>query len=532
MPIHTHRLIDPTASELLATLEEALAQARDRAAEWGRVGFLGQPIQPGPGEWQKLLADVARRPEGCRYWWCLWPEMPQPLTILGVAWWTDHVRRTHLYVEAAGSHGSSSFAEYSDAREGTSSHRERLLFEHPLELLHPDLVWLVSERTRKRRVLCGCGLFGTLDELAWMGDCCGPCHDRRQEGEPPLPLQAARRLAAHVTHLAPTPDGSVVVARLAAAPPEQPDDEPTPFLLACWRSPLTPGAPPAWESQGPLDVQGLCCSLEWIIVFGRFTMEVRSLANGRVLQSLPLPEDWGGERHTLLIGPDHNLLAEVQLNEIGVYGGSWNYTLHVWPMSTPLRFDRMNWSISSTEESIATTADGRLLLVGREDRIDVRDATTGNAVRSLFVPGAISIREVLVAPDNTVLARVILREQGRAALVRWDRVLNSDPPPRGALRRMLGRLGLPAEHPTHTQIITELGRNPWEGRIALSPTGQLLRGTSSGFQFWDAVALQERGSVRLRGGIRDFAFTAKGEVLIVDDDATLRLWTWREWSEE
>jgi WD40 repeat protein len=35
--------------------------------------------------------------------------------------------------------------------------------------------WLVS---------CACGMTGLPEELAWMGDCCGPCHDRRVDGQP------------------------------------------------------------------------------------------------------------------------------------------------------------------------------------------------------------------------------------------------------------------------------------------------------------------------------------------------------------
>src|SRR5207249_4087090 len=37
---------------------------------------------------------------------------------------------------------------------------------------------------------CACGATGTPGELAWMGPCCGPCHDRRQEEIVPAPPPA------------------------------------------------------------------------------------------------------------------------------------------------------------------------------------------------------------------------------------------------------------------------------------------------------------------------------------------------------
>ena len=41
-------------------------------------------------------------------------------------------------------------------------------------------------------VACRCGFAGTPDSLAWMGDRCGPCSDRAQEGLPELGFPVVR----------------------------------------------------------------------------------------------------------------------------------------------------------------------------------------------------------------------------------------------------------------------------------------------------------------------------------------------------
>src|SRR5207247_1450805 len=54
--------------------------------------------------------------------------------------------------------------------------------------------------------VCDCGVSGPLPAIAWMGERCGPCHDRREEGlagqaETPWPL-VLKRHTSSISHLA------------------------------------------------------------------------------------------------------------------------------------------------------------------------------------------------------------------------------------------------------------------------------------------------------------------------------------------
>jgi WD40 repeat protein len=65
-------------------------------------------------------------------------------------------------------------------------------------------------------VLCACGVWGRPEDVGWMGDCCGPCHDRRAAGEPVAPAVAAWRLENDGGHCGASPDG-VLLFRLDEA---------------------------------------------------------------------------------------------------------------------------------------------------------------------------------------------------------------------------------------------------------------------------------------------------------------------------
>src|SRR5208337_2944637 len=59
----------------------------------------------------------------------------------------------------------------------------------PLALVYPDYVLLKRAAGQRSLIaICGCGVFGAPEQLAWMGSCCGPCHDQREErGHPAKP---------------------------------------------------------------------------------------------------------------------------------------------------------------------------------------------------------------------------------------------------------------------------------------------------------------------------------------------------------
>src|SRR5262249_50176473 len=83
----------------------------------------------------------------------------------------------------------------------------------PLLLACPDRTF---RRTSGERIqvltACGCGEVGMPAPLVWTGDCCGPCHDRRQEGRAEREAPAVLDAGGEVEKVAVAADGSTVAA--------------------------------------------------------------------------------------------------------------------------------------------------------------------------------------------------------------------------------------------------------------------------------------------------------------------------------
>jgi WD40 repeat protein len=79
----------------------------------------------------------------------------------------------------------------------------------PLEQVYPQHIARCDRgHGTELLALCDCGALGTPDELGWMGTCCGPCHDRRAEGEPACaPLTFRFSESASARGLVFSPDG-------------------------------------------------------------------------------------------------------------------------------------------------------------------------------------------------------------------------------------------------------------------------------------------------------------------------------------
>jgi WD40 repeat protein len=59
------------------------------------------------------------------------------------------------------------------------SNREQEENLPPLVALYPEVCgWQSGEKVSRVLCFCECGAWGLPEELAWMGDRCGPCHDR------------------------------------------------------------------------------------------------------------------------------------------------------------------------------------------------------------------------------------------------------------------------------------------------------------------------------------------------------------------
>jgi hypothetical protein len=173
MPDYDRTLIAPNRAALVRALGEAVAAANGRARTQtlaGRrpEGALRAAEADGPAEgWWQWNGGTGRG----RAW--------VPLSLAAVAWWSDRAGRRHVRV--VGRRGKFSRPQLNHLldpeREGWPA----------LALVYPDAGFLAERGGRWSLVaVCACGAFGPPERLAWMGDCCGPCHDRREEGAAPV----------------------------------------------------------------------------------------------------------------------------------------------------------------------------------------------------------------------------------------------------------------------------------------------------------------------------------------------------------
>jgi hypothetical protein len=131
--------------------------------------------------WSPILHAVISRPEGQSLLRPPQYSYSARGCYVAVAWWSDHQGRKHVRVTAG-----------DVAWPGPHRHYSRLDEDERPPLWHicPERVYRVQrgDATPAWLACCACGEAGTPRHLAWMGDCCGPCHDRREEG---APLQVA-----------------------------------------------------------------------------------------------------------------------------------------------------------------------------------------------------------------------------------------------------------------------------------------------------------------------------------------------------
>jgi hypothetical protein len=155
-------LVAPAPDQLVAALLEATAAANRHFTI----------LELDRGHWERFLDELADRREGRRQW----SDTQRGDTArVALAWWTDHVGRRHVRVWG----GSS--------RDGPqpvptpSRHDPR----PPLWHVHPERVFYREQEGQGEwRAVCACGVAGPPEAIAWMGTLCGPCHDRREEGQP------------------------------------------------------------------------------------------------------------------------------------------------------------------------------------------------------------------------------------------------------------------------------------------------------------------------------------------------------------
>jgi hypothetical protein len=207
-------LVDPTP----AALQQALYRAATAADQGGRGRLLRWPPAclaaffahwhtDCEGSWQWNGPENARPPRAkprrragrghCReprtpeaplrrHFYNDWCRKRRRCSVVATVWWSDCIGRRHQRVIGC-------------QRQGVAGPPEDLL--RP-DLLRPALAQIYPAHTfrltrqgqTRALVACACGAFGTAEEVGWMGDCCGPCHDRRELQDRPTPPQ--RRLLA------------------------------------------------------------------------------------------------------------------------------------------------------------------------------------------------------------------------------------------------------------------------------------------------------------------------------------------------
>ncbi len=186
MSTFDRRLIDPEPEQWDAALAEAVTVANARF----RTKTIDWPL-PGLAD---FVLRLMQKPEGMHGWHGgKKPDYWEARSQVVVAWWSDRLRRKHVRI--LGGHGKTLCARMRIQAEGIGATRLS-----PLEQVYPGhTARMPREASPTLLGLCDCGAVGTPESLGWMGDCCGPCHDRRTEGEAPLPAArpspASRRSA-------------------------------------------------------------------------------------------------------------------------------------------------------------------------------------------------------------------------------------------------------------------------------------------------------------------------------------------------
>ena len=150
---------DPTEPELVAALARASAQGTSASVARKR--------------WQTQLDEVADNAEGQMAISSVTDPRGRTSHVL-LAWWSDHSGGKHVRVRGGD-------------KVNLRTHLSRLDHDErpPLWQVYPERIYRVKRGDAEARWLasCACGVTGVPREIAWMGPRCGPCHDRREEGD-------------------------------------------------------------------------------------------------------------------------------------------------------------------------------------------------------------------------------------------------------------------------------------------------------------------------------------------------------------
>jgi hypothetical protein len=468
-------LVDPAESTLVAVLEEA--SGRPSKAPAGGAA----------GHWRALLDEVAENREGRSQLEHFGPRQAE-VRFVAVAWWTDHGGSKHARVCG----GTSSFAD----RHPHHSRMDRDL-RPPLWHVYPERIYRVCRPGEEERWVasCACGATGAPEQLAWMGPCCGPCHDRRQDGE----VRAFDSL---------------------------------PSVLPC------PGPVYALAFSPEGDTLGVSSDSRVVSLFDMRDGEWSLLHAG---SDLPNPEQF----HPLAFSPDGQLVAVSDPQDM---------LIRLWPRS-----GQENLAVYQTAVACGLTfsPDSRLLACCLEDRSLSLYKLTGIGSRQIHRLSG--VRSACFSPDGRTLAlgdtsgNVLLLDPATWTIEHTiplraragARVLYLDYPAGGCLAMIAGNedsdghfapwmlrtWNLTADCEEHFALI------PCLSAVDLSPDGRYLawivhdeQHSPAEVTFWDLLRWREACRVQwdAEETLRDVAFSPDGQTLALGGNGNLiKLVPWR-----
>jgi hypothetical protein len=484
MPEFDRLLLDPTPEALRQALAEAVQTANHRC----RSGLLQLP----PHLMRDAVTTVQRWPEGV-YNRSANDDPGQRSTVGGLAWWTDPLGRKHIRVAGR-------------RREPGSQLWANVFY--PLDgdrpgawLVHPERLYLRTLPGQSRQLIAvcdDCGAAGPPERLGWMGDCCGPCHDRRQEGSAPAPPAVLHGHDAAVRAVGFADRAGRVVSLAgyyrvgpAALGPQQTE---VPFLA--WdRADGTPHKlrlpRQNWED----------ANLALAIHPDGQTVAAGSLGTVALWDAVTLKRraQWsvGSRIGRLAFAPNGRMLGVVSVSRT-----------MLWALDAEGN-RQLSWDRPGRDSCLAFAPDGSWLALGRAGLVMRQDIEPYLLAEFPLLP-APSVNDLAFSPDGRTLALAIndgshlLNRPGEVRT--WDVVRERPGPLRGTTPR---------------PVVA----------VAFTPDGRFVVAAclDRAVRFWEASTGELHATLEWHlGAVLCLAFSADGQTLATGSaDGTVKLWPWR-----